>query len=111
MNSLYAQYFFEREGRLTIELDFGFVNYTVHDDHLFIHDLFIAKPYRNQGLAPKLGILVNNIAKDLGLEWVKSYVCLSDKNWWRNKNYMRKDGYKFDKIDRVERMLHLKRKV
>lgn len=68
--SHYANYILEREGKETIENEFGFVTYKFFGDAVYIVDIYVAKDCRQKGMAAKLADQVCDIAKTKGLKFV-----------------------------------------
>lgn len=52
--SLFAEYKKEREGKETIEKEYGFLTYLTKDGFLYIEDIYIRPDFRLQGFGKKL---------------------------------------------------------
>lgn len=72
--SLYADYILEREGRLTLETEDGFLNYAVLPECVYFGDIYVKPEARKKGHAKFLCDEVVKIAKQLGHTKIMSTV-------------------------------------
>lgn len=52
--SLFAEYLLEKEGKKTIETEYGFITYFMDNDHMHVDILFVANNVRKAGFGEKL---------------------------------------------------------
>lgn len=66
MESLFAQYIKEREGKEIVETDWGFATFKPMQDWMYIEDIYIKPSERRSGKASFLADRVTEIAKNRG---------------------------------------------
>lgn len=66
MQSLYAKYINEREGRETLEDDFGFATFSIGEKTCYITDIYLVPEQRRLRKATELADRVVVIAKERG---------------------------------------------
>jgi predicted GNAT superfamily acetyltransferase len=64
--SLFAKYKKEREGKETLESEYGFATYFFHEDFCYLEDIFVDISHRQEGLAAKMADEISLIAKKKG---------------------------------------------
>lgn len=52
--SLYAEYKLEREGKYTIENEYGFLTYQIDGESIYIENIFVTEKYRLKGIGAQL---------------------------------------------------------
>lgn len=94
--SLYADYIKEREGKLTIETDKGFIVYKHYPSlrQMFICELYIVPNERNSGLGEFFINHVVEIAHDLGCTHIACTVDTDDADWNIKHNVLLSRQYK-----------------
>lgn len=75
MESLYAKYIKEREGREIIEKDYGFITYSIEDEYIFIGDLYIVPEERRNGHVKELTQSLVDLAKEYNKKYLMATVC------------------------------------
>lgn len=64
--SLYADYIKEREGKLVVENENGFIKYSIDGELLYIEDIYIVPAKRRSNLATEMADFVVDIGKAKG---------------------------------------------
>lgn len=67
--SLYARYYAEREGRETIEKSWGFANFILQEDSVYLVDIYVDPDVRSQGYAKLLANEIMDVAREHHLTW------------------------------------------
>lgn len=75
MESNYARYIREREGKHIVEDDYGFATYIYLDEHCYIEDIFVRKEFRTQGHASRYADQIAEEAKQKGFKKLLGSVC------------------------------------
>ena len=75
MESNYALYITEREGKSIIEDEKGFATYNINGDNCYIVDIFVRKEYRKENIASKYADEITKIAKENGCTYLTGSVC------------------------------------
>ena len=68
--SLYAEYCLEREGKIVLEDDKGFVSYVTSNDTIYIVDIFVRPEHRKSGHAARLADSVIEKEKGKGFKYL-----------------------------------------
>ncbi len=84
---MYSDYWKEEENKDVIDLDNGFLAYTVLKDvkEFFVTDMFVKPKFRHTGLGQELGRMAENLALEFGCTkmscniWVKDPVTTTRK--------------------------------
>ena len=61
--SHYADYRYEREGKHTLELEYGFAVYSVDGEWCYLEDIYVEPDQRRFGKGKRLNDLIEKIAK------------------------------------------------
>jgi ribosomal protein S18 acetylase RimI-like enzyme len=77
---LLAAYFRDREGFESIITSKGFASYKIIDYGCYIRDIWVARDFRNQGVASELADQIAAIAKDKGCTHLIGSVSIETKN-------------------------------
>lgn len=109
MGSLYSQYVKEREGLFIIENDYGFLTYSLKNDILFIHDLFVTKEKRKSNIAFQMLDESMSKAKELGIIEMYAHVDIRALNWEESVSFIEKFGAKPTKLEGT--LLYFKKKI
>ena len=75
MESNYALYIKEREGKEIIEDSKGFATFTINEDNCYIVDIFVKEEYRQENIASKYADEITMIAKENGCKYLTGSVC------------------------------------
>lgn len=94
--SLYSLYLKERENIETIEIDKGFITYSITPDSVCIHNIFVLSEHRHEGIGHILESMVLGIARKNNINKIYGFVSPSTVNANYNLTIMLKDGYKLD---------------
>lgn len=92
MDSLYAQYVKEREGLDTYETSDGFVIYKIHNNWVFIQDIFVKRESRRGRIASQIADTVVNKALEMGAKSLISHVDIKANNWQDSKKFIEAYG-------------------
>lgn len=65
-NALFAEYLFEKMGIETIITDDGFVSYSMKQESLHIHEMYVSKESRRKGKGTDLLIQMQDLAREKG---------------------------------------------
>jgi predicted GNAT superfamily acetyltransferase len=68
--SLIAQFYEEREGKKTVEYEFGFFTWKIEDGFLYVPELWIKPEERGKGLGQRLGNDILKLAEKLEVDAV-----------------------------------------
>lgn len=79
MRSMFADYKFEREGKILLETEHGFAIYMIQANTCYLEDIYIAPDFRKQGHGAKLADMVCAAAKGLGCKTLLGSVVPSAK--------------------------------
>lgn len=75
MESNYAQYIKEREGKEIVEDHKGFATFVITDKECYIVDIFVKKKYRKEKIASKYADQITELAKERGCRYLLGSVC------------------------------------
>lgn len=93
MESNYALYVREREGRDIVEDEKGFATFTIQDESCYIVDIFVRKEFRQQGLASKYADKIAEIAKEKGCKFLVGSVCWTTNGASASEKVLRAYGF------------------
>jgi len=79
MDSNYALYIREREGKDIYEDEYGFATYVFLPEHCYIEDIFVREQYRTRGHASRYADAIAAIAVERGYKKLLGSVCPSAK--------------------------------
>ena len=98
--SLYGQYILERQGRGSLETEFGFVTFDyLTSEIVYVADVYVVPEKREQNYGNEmLATVVTQAYKD-GRTQLMSSVDLRDKNAERSVKIMEKQGAKLFKVE------------
>lgn len=94
--SMYADYFKERQGVMTIEHENGFATYQKIDaETYYLTDIFVKPEFRRDGLAKKLSAEVGEIAKADGAKKLMGSVDITSRGITTSMKAILGDGFSF----------------
>lgn len=93
--SLYGDYIAEREGKAIIEREYGFATYYINGPECYIADVFIAKDHRGKGLSVKLGIEIEDIAREKGCKFISFSIHPGSMGAEHSVLILLKEGFRF----------------
>lgn len=94
--SLYAKYIEEREGRLLISLEEGFVTYSKLDSNTYyLVDMYVQPQFRRLGIAWKLNDLVCDVARQDNATRLLTSVCTSANGVTESLQVVLAGGFRF----------------
>lgn len=109
MNSNYALYIKEREGKDIIETEQGFATYYFDEDSVYIADVYVRPEYRNKNVAKDFFETIEEIAKEKGLKECITYADTSAKGYEISKSALLSNS--FEIIGFVDNMVFFKRNL
>lgn len=77
---LYADYIKEREGLDLVSVEMGFATYKIHEEVVYIQDIYVAPEYRRGHVATELAEKIAGMGKEAGCKYITGSVCLSVGN-------------------------------
>ena len=94
MESNYALYIKEREGREIIEDERGFLSYLITKDQCYVVDVFVKKEHRRKGVTQEYFDRAKEIAKEKGCTYLLGSVCIAANKTNESMKWMLSIGYK-----------------
>ena len=98
MESNYALYIKEREGRDIIEDEKGFASYLITGEQCYIVDVFIKKEHRRQGIPNKYFKQIEDIAREKGCTYLLGSACIKAPNINESMKWLLSIGYSLSSI-------------
>ena len=98
MESNYALYIKEREGKSIVEDECGFATYYYPEDNIvYVEDVFVKKEYRRTGKALEYFDKITKEARDKGCEFCITSIDPKAKGALASLKWTLKNGYNFSK--------------
>lgn len=97
---LYKQYLLERENTHLHYDEDSFITYEFIDNYCYIKEVYVVPEKRREGKALKLGLMIQDLARNKGMHYVMGSVCISTNGWQKSLAGMYKDGYTLHKTDK-----------
>jgi GNAT superfamily N-acetyltransferase len=109
MESNYALYIREREGKEILEDELGFATYVFLPEHCYIEDIFVRQEYRSSGHASRYADAIAEIAKERGYKKLLGSVCPTAKGSDTSLKVLQAYGFKLSSSDR--NMIYLEKEI
>lgn len=77
--SQFADYKWEREGKIVLEGRYGFASYSIDKEYVYIEDIFVIPRQRQSGYASRLANGIARIAKKKGCKYMLGSVSPNSK--------------------------------
>lgn len=107
--SLYFDYLKERENKLVLENEHGFVLYQIYDDFIYIVDIYVKPEMRKMGVARALADKVCEIAMEKNLKSVIGSVDLGTLGATESVSVLLAYGMRIDSVN--GKMLYFKKDI
>ena len=76
---MYLDYILEREGKLSIKSDKGFIVYGIYNQIVFVHDFYVMPEHRMSGEGFRLADMVVEVGRKNGCKVLQGHVIPSSK--------------------------------
>jgi ribosomal protein S18 acetylase RimI-like enzyme len=109
MESNYALYIKEREGKEIIEDEKGFATFVINDKECYIIDIFVKEEHRKEKIASKYADQITEFAKVNGCLYLTGSVCPSAKG--SNESLKVLLGYGFELQSSINNMIFFRKVI
>lgn len=107
---MYKDYIKEREGKDTLETEYGFIIYELTENDLFIGDIYVKPEFRKQNIGKTLIDTVESYAKTLNVKIAYAMVDTRALNFNNSLSFALSIGYTINKIT-DNRLIFLKKEL
>lgn len=103
------QYLKERENVESIESEYGFATYSIHEQECYIRDIWVQPQFRQLNHATTLADCIVKIAKDKGCTFIIGTVCPAANNSTESLKVLL--GYKMKLVSSKENLIIFRKEI